>query len=71
MTDQEKFFAFLEKHGCKEKWVKNAEEYHDSIINFLAGHYCEYWIDNAFTWDDTQEGENFWYKIDVLWLKEI
>jgi len=71
MTDQEKFFAFLDKHGCKEKWVKNVEECWDTYVEFLSINPSADWIDCAFNWDDTPEGEAFWCSIAGYREKEI
>ena len=30
---------------------------------------AESYIDNAFTWDDTNEGWEYWYNLHTLWVE--
>ena len=71
MTDQEKFFAFLEKHGCKDNWIKNMKIYMNRPEAFCKETLPEDYVICAFRWADTSEGQSFWNKINYLWEKEI
>ena len=70
------FITFLKENHAFEQYMYNfkfvGKRYNhvnkcfNKLINLQS---AESYIDNAFTWDDTKEGFEFWYRLHLLWVE--
>ena len=70
------FITFLKEHHAFEKYIYNfkyvGKRYNrvDKCFNkLIKSQSAESYIDNAFTWDDTNEGWEYWYNLHTLWVE--
>ena len=71
------FFKFLKENNLYDKWVYNIKTQHSSIFKYqffwknknkiLFSGNCSSAINSAFCWDDTNEGYDFWERLEVKW----
>ena len=72
---RKRFFAFLKENNAYDKWLYNLRKRHpsndikwwDNYVEELYTNGCLMSIDDAFFWDDTKEGYDFWHKLDQKW----
>ena len=64
----DKFRQFLIDNRCLSQYIKNCDE--DFIEDFDNADKSSY-IDNAFSWSDSPEGDYFWSDIDEKWREII
>lgn len=77
-------YKFLKKHCCLEKCIKNILDYekrltirHEWIAEYkndgdilkLLSNYT--YLSNMFVWEKTDEGQDYWKKLDEILRKEI
>lgn len=71
ITDDE-FRRFLIENGAYENYIKNCENFSGS--NFISN-FHEYdkrdFIDLAFTWSRTPEGQRYWLNLESKWHEHI
>lgn len=76
----DKFFNFLDEHNCREEYLHNLDNhsYNESvqqlsdsmsklkelIINYQDGYDL---INASYCWADTEQGHDFWWKLDDEW----
>lgn len=69
------FVKFLKKNSVYNIYIKNvSEKRHDYITfhnNVIRNGYPEDFIIYAFGWSSTEQGSNFWWKINDEWSKFI
>lgn len=70
------FFAFLEKHGAFLKYMKNLEQYKETLPEKTIAEWMEScapkdWLRGAFVWSKTPEGHLFWNVLDADWVAEV
>lgn len=70
---QKDFKDFLEKEGVYEKFKHNLDKYRGtSIRRFCLGTEDLYkWMMNAFVFNLTEEGHDFWEEVDRKWQEKI
>lgn len=63
------FLFFLAEKNLLSKYFKNAEKSFDGIYmeKFLQGWQADDALNNAFLWNQSEEGFDFWYEIDKEW----
>lgn len=74
------FIEFLEENNALEQYKANNQNCEESIsegenemylfLNKYAGTPTR-WIGNAFIWDNTPEGQDFWNELDRQWFERI
>ena len=70
MSIKDSFLVFLENNNCTEQFKINFhnDKDHDSLDDLIKeGEY--FLIIQAFLWDGTPEGEEYWSDIDQLWYE--
>lgn len=62
---------FLKRHGVFAAFSDNMQKQRDSDIeDFLKKSLPNFkQISGAFVWENTEEGKEFWAKIDTIWLE--
>lgn len=76
----DKFFNFLDEHNCREEYLYNLENHSynenvqqlsdsmsklkELIINYQDGYDL---INASYCWADTNQGHDFWWKLDDEW----
>lgn len=67
-----KFIEFLEKNKAWEKFERNFNRQKKDVDTYKKD--CKEWknyhLVGAFTWLDTPEGQDYWQKLHVQWMKE-
>ena len=81
MVWKEKFLRFLKEEGVYSEWVYNIRKQHpiwdkkfwEGTLKamFNEKNKCINGIYNAFYWDDTRQGNDFWLKLNNKWIKLI
>ena len=69
------FFAFLKENGIYDKWLYNLRKRHPSneiwwwndFYQTLYEDRCLRAINYAFIWDNTKEGDDFWFYLYCKW----
>ena len=64
--------AFLKKHRVLTKFKKNLKKHghYISLEYFCSVADPEVYIGGGFSWDNTEEGLDFWSDLDDKWRKE-
>jgi hypothetical protein len=64
------FYDFLVDNDILDKWINNLrKQTNKKIHEFLNYHIDKYYFGLAFFWINTEEGHDFWNKINRKWLK--
>jgi hypothetical protein len=63
------FDAFLEKHGVRESFYKQSkdQEWFDNFIEQFKED-RNWVIDHSLHWSNTEQGYNFWEKLNIKWV---
>lgn len=64
----EELELFLKKHDVLHQYRVNSANIGRGVLKIK---HKDSWIDGAFTWDDTKEGEDLWIRIDNLWSRHL
>ena len=70
--ENEKFKIFLELYGIYDKYLDNLKlRFNDKkeMEHFFDKTPIKLYIDCAFMWNMTIEGDEFWMKMDSLWME--
>ena len=62
------FFRFIKEKGIYGKWRKNLKEKDLYAILFTKRHPSQF-LNLSFVWTDTEEGWDFWNKVNKEWFK--
>lgn len=65
------FIEFLEKHGIKEKYLKNAHITENNLMLALINKPAVHYLDSLFNWKYTTEGYAYWEMMCNRWIKCI
>lgn len=68
---KEKFINFLKVNKAHEKFIKNLRNSRYSSIDEFEDEEYDDWILNAFRWDKTPEGEEYWQELDDMWCNQV
>ena len=69
MTVKEYFESFMNKHGALDNYKKYVPETrYDTMCSAGALYYL---VSGAFSWEDSEEGFEYWSNISGEWEKEI
>ena len=81
MVWRRRFLRFLKEEDVYSEWVYNIYEQHpiddkkfwEGTLKsmFNEKNKCINGIYNAFYWDDTRQGNDFWLKLNNKWIKLI
>ena len=81
MLWRRRFLRFLKEEGVYSEWVYNIRKQHpiwdkkfwEGTLKamFNEKNKCINGIYNAFYWDDTRQGNDFWLKLNNKWIKLI
>jgi len=62
------FMFFLRDRSCLDSYSEYVRSHHGCTVgHFLCFDPPELWVLNAFVFDDTSEGDDFWMEIDEGW----
>lgn len=67
---KEIFIQFLKDNNAYDAFVKNGLLDHGSTIDSIIKNWTnnpEKWISTAFYWLNTDEGHDYWYRIEQAW----
>ena len=67
-----KFIEFLERNDAWEKFEKNFIIQERDVKDYKkdAKIYKNFHISGAFTWSETDEGHDYWKKLNNKWMQE-
>ena len=70
MKQAEEFKAFLKKHRITSAFSKNLKEFKSKTLNkFIKEVSPNSFITGAFTWVKTEQGHEYWSKLNQEWFK--
>lgn len=67
-----KFVRFLKEHNAYAQYVNNIQSLsvsHPNNVDFENEHLACFFLAHSFIWVTTIEGEDFWLKLNYLWMK--
>ena len=70
---EETFINFLKRFNAYDEFINNLtvqEEFSSLDQLFHNSETCD-WIDDAFWWDKTPEGYEYWESLDNLWYNTV
>ena len=77
MTDAEvfnrykkRFEHFLKAKGIRAQYYQHTEASEGEVWAFIDSNNPESWINGAFGWEETDEGVEFWMRIDQEWYRQ-
>ena len=72
VTSKQQFIQFLKQNNAYELFIYyfrlNRKQ---SLPNFINRNDSDVYIDFAFTWDETNEGWEYWHTLHMKWNKYI
>ena len=74
-TPKQQFIHFLKENNAYEKYVynfNNREEKRNKVCpksQFFSRTKPVYYVNKAFTWCNTKEGNPFWFNLSVEWKR--
>jgi hypothetical protein len=71
---KEEFVKFLNENGVYDQFCSNLHDFKCvTICEYLSSCGAEIYdyIDSAFLWFKTEEGDSFWGEIDRDWIKRV
>ena len=69
---KKRFIAFLKEHGAYRRYLSNFRLNRKLTYKVLVSEYSpEDWINEAFLWADTRQGDKYWRNLCHLWSEII
>ena len=65
------FLNFLAKNIVFTFYIANTRKEKTTLEHIFTKYSPKYWLRQAFTWKHTTQGHNFWYNINIKWLKHL
>ena len=68
---KEQFIKFLKKNRCLDAFKKNCLYKDKGFDYYFKRTYPVDYIDNAFAWQPTEQGWDYWHDLNTTWRNQL